>query len=221
MMIIKRICICLIVLLLCSFNSYDTHAENIPTSPYNPNYKYINGVGNITAWLDYSSGVGVWEFLITPSVNNWMYTGWANPIYITFVSSNYGSNLDFHSHNNSWFINNGYGSSLAITLHYTINDVNLNTNYDESPSGSWYYAEIHINDDYFSEDFFTNTEAGGTIRHEMGHAFGLQHNNENPYSIMHNYVYQDPFTGQSVYRAVQTVQYTDNLAINNLYSYGN
>ena len=68
-------------------------------------YQYINGVGNVTVWLDYSSGVGYWQSYITNAVNNWMYPGWSNPIYMNFVSSNYGSNMDFYLRNDAFFYN--------------------------------------------------------------------------------------------------------------------
>lgn len=50
----------------------------------------------------------------------------------------------------------------------------------------------------------------GTIRHEMGHAFGLKHNDTNPQSIMCSLIYG---------RTVNTVQLTDNNAAVSLYSY--
>lgn len=46
-------------------------------------HEYQNGVGNIAAWLDYSSGVGYWSSYITDAADNWMYPGWSNPIYVT------------------------------------------------------------------------------------------------------------------------------------------
>ncbi len=49
---------------------------------------------------------------------------------------------------------------------------------------NWYYAKILINNDVFKKDSFTDNQAQGTIIHEMGHAFGLDHNNDNKYSIM-------------------------------------
>ena len=55
----------------------------------------LGGVGNTLIYLDYSSGVGDWEGYITTAANNWMYTGWSNPIYITFVSSDNGSDIVF------------------------------------------------------------------------------------------------------------------------------
>ncbi|MBQ6367669.1 MAG: matrixin family metalloprotease [Erysipelotrichaceae bacterium] len=214
--------VCIMACVLFASNPFRVHAANTPTQPFDSDYKYVNGVGNITVWLNYSSGVGYWEYLISPSANNWMYTGWANPIYITFVSSNYGSNMDFHSNNNAWFSSYGFGNgTLAVTWHFLIDDTNINPNYSQAPTSSWYYAEIHINDDQFTQSTFSDAAAGGTIRHEMGHAFGLAHNNCNPNSIMHQYYTYNPCDNTYEYRVVQTIQQTDNTAINNLYGYGN
>jgi hypothetical protein len=163
--------------------------------------KYQNGVGNITAWLNYNSGVGYWQIYITSSANNWMYTGWSNPIYITFVSSNYGSNLDFHSNGKSYF--GGSTNTLAVTKFFNSSGVEINP-----ASSNWFYAEVHINDDAYKRSDFTNSQAHGTTRHEIGHALGLAHYNSNPNSIM---------CQTSSGRVVQSVQKIDNDAINILY----
>ncbi|MBQ1478244.1 MAG: hypothetical protein IIZ33_08870 [Erysipelotrichaceae bacterium] len=207
----------ILALMLFIAKPVNLRADDTPTMPFNSNYKYSNGVGNITIWLDYSSGVGTWETYINSSANNWMYTGWDNPIYLTFVSSNYGSNMDFHSHNGSWFVTNtGSADVFALTLFFSSSGGSLMGS--SGPTASWYYSEIHINDDAFSDDNFPNEGAHGTVRHEMGHAFGLRHNNTNPNSIMHQYGVYRPDLGTYEYRNVHTVQYTDNLAVVNLYS---
>ncbi len=164
-------------------------------------YRYQNGVGNLTAWINYASGVGYWQTYITGATNNWMYPGWDNPIYIHYASSNYGSNLDFHQNSNSYFL--GGSSTLAWTRFFNGNGGEIypwNTN--------WYYAEVHINNDAYRNPSFTNSQAQGTTTHEVGHALGLAHDNNNIYSIMCQ-------TGYG--RAVQTVQKVDNDAINILY----
>jgi len=164
-------------------------------------HKYQNGVGNVTAWLNYNSGVGYWQSYITNGANNWMYPGWSNPIYITFVSSNYGSNMDFHRNNDAYF---GGGMNIyAWTQFYSSNGTQI------SPTASnWYYTEIHINHDMYSSPNFTNTQAKGTTIHEMAHAFGLAHYNSNPNSIMCQTAYG---------RIAQTVQKVDNDAVNAIY----
>ena len=164
-------------------------------------YKYQNGVGNLAAWINYSSGVGYWSTYINGATNNWMYTGWSNPIYINYVSSNYGSNLDFHQNYSSYFL--GGSNTLAWTRFFNSGGTEIYPN-----SANWYYAEVHINDDAYRDPSFTNAQAQGTTIHEVGHALGLAHYNSNPYSIMCQTSYG---------RVSQTVQKVDNDAVNILY----
>ena len=196
-------------------------ADNTATYPFNSNYKYSGGVSNITVYLNYSSGVAAWENYITQGVTGWMYTGWNNPIYMNYVSSNVGSKMDFHSNDATWFSNNtGYSTALACTFHFLGNGTNINTGPNGVPVSSWYYSEIHINTTELAKDDYSNDSAQGTIYHEMGHAFGLAHNNTNPDSIMHQYSvkkYLTPSIYTIEYRAVNTVQYIDNQAIVTLY----
>lgn len=163
--------------------------------------KFQNGVGNISVWLDYSSGVGYWQSFITLAANNWMYTGvGANPIYINFVGSNNGSNIDFYRRNNSFWSNSGI---LAETRFYLFSGSQI-----VPTSSNWYYTNIYINHDEYSKPSFTDEQARGTTIHEMGHAFGLAHYNTNVYSVMCQ-------TGYG--RVAQRVQKTDNDTINILY----
>lgn len=163
-------------------------------------YQNINGVGNVTVWLDYSSGVGYWQSYITNAANNWMYPGWSNPIYMNFVSNNYGSNMDFYLRNDAFW--GGSMNVLAETRFF------VNGGAQVYPwSSNWNYSEIYINHDVYSLPNVTNDMALGTTIHEMGHAFGLNHTT-NVNSIMCQ-------TGSG--RVVQRVQQTDNDAINIIY----
>lgn len=163
--------------------------------------KFQNGVGNVSAWLDYSSGVGYWQSFITFAANNWMYTGvGANPIYINFVGSNNGSNIDFYRRSNSFWPISGV---IAETRFYLASGSQISPSYS-----NWYYTNIYINHDEYSKPSFSDDQARGTTIHEMGHAFGLAHYNSNKYSIMCQ-------TGYG--RIVQRVQKTDNDTINILY----
>ena len=130
-------------------------------------------------------------------------SGMSNPIYIKFVSSNYGSNMDFYSKKKTYWNSSIRDSILAETQHFDSSE-----NLVKNGERNWYYAKILINDDKFRENSFTNEQAQGTIIHEMGHAFGLMHNNSNQNSIMCQ-------TGYG--RIVQRVQSVDNDAINRKY----
>ena len=172
---------------------------NTATQTYG-NTKYTRGVGNVTVWINYNSGVGYWQSYINNARQNWMYPGWSNPIYMNFVSSNYGSQLDLHLKYKSFW---GSDSVLAETRFYSSTGARV-----QPQKSNWYYSEIYINHDAFSKPSFSNEQALGTVIHEMGHAFGLAHNNTNVNSIMCQTAYG---------RRVQRVQKTDNDAINRLY----
>ncbi len=162
--------------------------------------------------------MAIWENYITQGVNGWMYTGWNNPIYMNYVSSNVGSNMDFHAatYNSKWPNMPSWYHVYAETNHFLGNGTNINTGSQGIPVSSWYYTEIYINNDEFLLDSFSNAKAQGTIYHEMGHAFGLKHNNTNEYSIMcqSGGELED---GTQFSRQVETIQYTDNQAVVNLY----
>lgn len=164
-------------------------------------HRYSSGVGNVTAWLNYGSGVGNWEWYITTATNNWMYPGWDNPIYINYVSSNSGSTLDFHQNNDAYF--GGGMNVIARTEFYSSTGGGINPTVSD-----WAYAEVHINNDVYSSSSISNEQALGTTIHEIGHAFGLAHYNNNVYSIMCQTAYG---------RVSQRVQLVDNDAINILY----
>lgn len=173
-------------------------AANAATPTYG--HRYSLGVGNVTVWLNYASGVGNWESYIVNAANNWMYPGWDNPIYMNFVSSNNGSMMDFHLNSSSYFQSS---SIIAQTEFYNNGPTGVNQWYS-----NWDFTEIHINNDQYSSPSFSNDQALGTTIHEMGHSFGLAHWQTNPYSIMCQ-------TGAG--RIVQRVQQVDNDAVNILY----
>lgn len=109
--------------------------------------------------------------------------------------------MDFHQNSDSYF--GGGMNVLAQTEFYSSGGSQVNPY-----STDWYYTEIHINDDMYSQPYITNKMALGTTIHEMGHAFGLDHYNSNPNSIMCQTSYG---------RVAQKVKKTDNDAINTLY----
>jgi len=176
----------------------------LPANAATPTYGhgYVNGVGNLTVYLDYSSGVGYWQTYINNAVNNWMYTGWSNPIYMTFVSSNYGSNLDFHQVTNSAFAIDAIGPAFVTYWQTGGQEV-------WAGNANWNWAEININGDYFSQASFTNFMAQQVVSRYVGHALGLNwYLPADKKTIM----YLD--WEAAIYN---TVQYCDNEAILNLY----
>lgn len=143
--------------------------------------KYQNGLGNVTIYIDSASGANYWETYITKGANNWMYpgSGMSNPIYIKFVSSSYGSNMDFFAKKKTYWDATVRNGILAETQHFDGSDNRI-----YGAVKDWYYARIYINDDNFRQSSFTNEQAQGTIIHEMGHAFGFNENYSNQNSIM-------------------------------------
>lgn len=202
-MLKKIIKLCLLAfasLFICTTNVFASDGE----PPLLPG-KYQNGVGNVTIYIDSASGANYWETYISGGANNWMYPGssMSNPIYIKFVSSNYGSNMDFYAKKKTFWDATVRNTILAQTIHYDGSDNEI-----YGAKKDWYYAKIYINDDNFRKDSFSNSQAQGTIIHEMGHAFGLDENNANTNSIM---------CQLGAHRAVQKVQVVDNNAINRKY----
>ena len=196
----KKILICFCVSLLFTTAGISVCASGTSTPVFGG--KFVNGVGNTLIYLDYSSGIGAWEGYITTAADNWMYTGWSNPIYITFVSSDNGSNIDFYAENNSYWTARGYYGVLGETAQFR-NGQKVN-----QYSSNWTYAEIRLNDTLLRSDSVSNYNCQGTVCHEMGHAFGLAHNNSNTGSVMCQLS-----SGRTVNRPAQT----DNDAINLLY----
>ena len=199
----------LLILLLSAvliFSSVFRSEQRISADTMTPvcGYTLMNGVSNVTIYIDIPSGASFWQTYITSSANNWMYTGWDNPIYIQFVSSNYGSTFDFYAYPNTYWTNQGHYGIAAQTIHRSPYATVVSPKHN-----NWLYADIYINDDIFRSDLFTSTMAHTTVRHEMGHAFGLDEYPSNPNSIMYN---------GSDYDQVSTVQQCDNDAI--LYLYG-
>ncbi len=75
----------------------------------------------------------------------------------------------------------------AYTLYFNTSKQEVPNNSEGDPLYDWYYCQIWINKSA-AEVLVPNTSTSrATIAHEMGHVFGLDENNDNPYSIMCQY----------------------------------
>lgn len=163
--------------------------------------KLTRGISRVSYYIDYNSGTGFYEYLIINAERNWEKSGWYSPVNMVAASSKAGTMLDIYTEHSSFF--GGDSNVLASTMHYNSNGVAIPLNQD------YIFARIYINDD--SNHNRNATEVQGTIIHEMGHAFGLDHpdtsNSDNKKSIM----------GQTWFRTVQSVQRVDTDALNRIY----
>ena len=181
------------------------NAETItPTSPNG--YHITWNVENIHYYVDQSAPG--YSGLIAGAARNWVKTGYGRNKLYPFADKKWSA-VDIYA------VDEGDNGGLAYTSTFKrINGgdpiivpwISINRLDSAVPTENWLFAEIRINNPVFAQ--FNFTEQQGTIAHEMGHAFGLGHNNENPNSIMCQTGY---------YRTAQTVQQADNDAFNRLY----
>ena len=169
------------------------------TPTYTNDAKFNRGVGNCCYYVDGSASG--YANQISSAANNWEVTGYGwNPIYMTEVSSNYATHMDFYGrtpYTDSYLT----GSIGAYTSYWNSNST-LACNQTAFPTYDYFYTEIILN---------TNESASYDYRvakHEMGHAFGLAHY-VNSYSIMY-----PNLSGMFV----STVQQCDHDTINYLYN---
>lgn len=182
-------------------------AANTPTPVYSPNHRMTGGIGNVYVYIDDKEPrkATYWQNLIKTAINNWVYTGvGANEFYcLGYVSSGVsGSKIDWYARSDNYWGSGGF-LVFAETKFY---DYGLNRVYPEN--SDWYSGEINLNDPILRLDTISDDTCIGTFIHEMGHAFGLAHNNTNQDSIMCQ-------VGSG--RRVQRVQKVDNDALNSLY----
>ena len=168
-------------------------------------HKMTGGIGNVSIYIDNKTHpyATYYQRLIKNAVTNWDNTGFGlNKFEYVYVSTSNGSKIDIYNRYCSYF---GKDSSnvLASTSFYNSSEIKVDQHYYD-----WYSATINLNDDVLSLDTVSNAAATGTFAHEIGHAFGLAHNNSIPNSIMCP-------TGAG--RTVNTIQLIDHNTLNSLY----
>lgn len=181
----------LITFLLIFFAINSVFATEVTMSPtYEHEIRYSRGVSNTCYYVD--STAATYTSRINQAANGWVHTYYGdNPIYMTAVSSNRATHMDFYAR----AMTGDYSSYVAYTNIWTSSGVQLPFN----GTTNYYYAEVHINNN--------QTVTTADMMHEMGHCFGLDEYN-NPYSIMW------PLT---INWYVSTVQACDNATVNYLY----
>ncbi|MGN1013048.1 MAG: matrixin family metalloprotease [Clostridia bacterium] len=190
----RKFCICLI-LTFCIFSC----SVFAMTPTFTNDAKFTRGVSNCCYYVD--STASSYTSNVNSAANNWVDTGYGwNPIYMTAVSSNYATHMDFYGRNPSsdTYLNS---SVLGYTSFWNT-DGTLVANKTSEPTYNYFYTEIVFNTSE-SDSYDIRT-----AKHEMGHAFGLDHT-ENSYSIMFPYL-------ADMY--VTTVQQCDHDTINYLYN---
>ncbi len=168
-----------------------------PTMPND--VRFSRGVSNCCYYIDWTASS--YQNQIVSASNNWVDTGYGwNPIYMTAVSSNYATHMDFYGRNT------GSDSYLNdTTLGYTSfwnTDGTLTSQKGQTPTYNYFYTEIVFNTG------LSDSYDYRTAKHEMGHAFGLMHM-QSSYSIMCPTI---------IDMKVSTVQQCDHDSINYLYN---
>ncbi len=159
--------------------------------------KLQRGVSNMYYYVD-SSAEG-YTYLINNAVDNWVDTGYGwNPIYMSPVASNYATDVDFYAR----FGDELEATTIAKTSFYDINEGRVSAS-----ESDWFFAKIEINVKVINT--LREEVQQGTIAHELGHAFGLEHQNKNINSIMCQF---------SCGRKMHRVDEISHNAINTLYN---
>lgn len=152
-------------------------------SPFNANAavfggKYTRGISRVSYYIDYTSGTGYYEYLIIGAEHNWENPGFYSPVNMVAASSNAGTMLDIYTRDSTFW--GGDTNVWGKTRFY-----NQSEN-EQNPTSDYIFTRIFINDTAVHN--MDASKIRKMIIHEMGHAFGLAHNN-NPYSIMYPYDY--------------------------------
>ena len=168
-----------------------------------PGLLHANLLWNIESYRYYVDSTAL-PYLtpISNAANNWVYTGYGyNRLYPNTRTTNIASSaVDIYAYNQSDLGN-------ARTFYFARTNGTTGNAYEVNPEiNNWLFNEIKLNIGYVADK--SSTVQQGVVAHEFGHAFGLDENNGNSYSIMCQTAYG---------RAVYTVQQVDNNAFNHKY----
>ncbi|MBP0726707.1 matrixin family metalloprotease [Bacillus sp. RG28] len=176
------------ILVLC-VNLQIASAAATPTPTFRYNLTW--DIRNIYYYTD-SAAQSNYGTPISNASHNWCYTGYGNSLYpATRTTNQSNAAIDFHTYSKA----DGNNAKTELRIFGSTTPQIANDN-------DWDWGRIMINDYEIGND---SSYIQGVVAHEMGHVFGLDHNDTNPNSIMCS-----AWAG----RAVNTVQKVDNDAFN-------
>ena len=151
-------------------------ASAADVTPRTSQYYLAEGVGAVDYYI--TDSASSYTSLIGAAAYSWMYTGYGdNPIYMYQTTNFNASNMDIYAQNDG--LQAGY---TACTFYV---DVRTEGHIIVDPTTSfWDYGEVYLNTYPSLFPALADVTKQGVICHEMGHVFGLAHNNDNINSIM-------------------------------------
>lgn len=138
--------------------------------------KFTRGISRVSYYIDYKSGTGYYERLIIDAEHNWENPGWPSSVNMVAASSNKGTMLDIYTTDKTFW--GGSTNILGETFFYDSKGKDMGVPYSQN----YIFTRIYLNDTAMHN--YSATKDRHVIIHEMGHAFGLDHN-INANSIMY------------------------------------
>lgn len=181
-----------------SSSYYRMRAKVYPVATPTFTYKYTASLSGLKYYLA--------DTTYAQAINDALYN-WQSPPSnvgtnrlgpISKVSSKSSADMEFETYAESTT------DDLGVTGHYTSAG---GSGYTGPNDRNWIYCKVMLNS-YNINQQSGSLVARGVAAHEIGHVFGLAHNNSNPYSIMCQLSYG---------RKVRSISKTDNDAFNRKY----